>query len=168
MRHLFHIFLAPLLLCAFALDGCVSAPVTRGIPNLAFIDYTIVRGGQPTLEGWVWLRGIGITNVVKLNTEQEASDADAELLGMTIQKFPIDWHHQFFCEPDATLIWHACDAITPHTYIHCEHGQDRTGLVVACWRMDNGATKAAAEREMLMYGFHKSLFGLWEFWEHHY
>src|SRR2546430_2746714 len=51
-------------------------------------------------------------------------------------------------------------------FVHCEHGQDRTGLVVACYRVQaEGWSKAKAEKEMFDHGFHKILHGLWEYWE---
>lgn len=138
-----------------------------GIPNFAQVDYGIYRGGQPTREGWVQLALMGVTNVVKLNSDFEGRDDFAEGLFMTIQKFPISLQEQLFYEYDKEKIWSAVDAIGPNTYIHCQHGQDRTGMVVACWRVNNGARKADAEKEMLALGFHKSLFGLWHFWETH-
>ena len=148
-----------------ALCSCATAPMTHGIPNFAQVDYNIFRGGQPNATGWVYLKSIGVTNVVKLNDESEGSDRDAAALGMVINYFPISLQDQIFHLRHRDHVWNALDAITPHTYIHCEHGQDRTGLVVACWRLQEGASKDAAEKEMLAHGFHKGLFGLWNFWE---
>ena len=157
------------VLCALLFIGCSTAPLTHGIPNFAQVDYTIARGGQPTIEGWVWLASQGYTNVIKLNTDEEGSDAAAEAIGMTVQRFPISLTDQIFYLKHRDLIWGAVDAIKPHTYIHCEHGQDRTGLVVAVWRVDSigydANIIAMAQNEMLAHGFHKSLFGLWNFWE---
>ena len=54
----------------------------------------------------------------------------------------------------------------PGTFVHCEHGQDRTGLIVALYRVKvNGWDKPKSEKEMLALGFHKELHGLWEYWE---
>ena len=145
--------------------GCASAPVMNGVPNLQRVDNDILRGGQPTPEGWLWLKNMGVTNVVKLDTEAEGSDAAAERLGVTVHHFPIPFSEQFFGPVNKDNLWGAVDCIQPHTYIHCEHGRDRTGLVVACWRLKHGVPKPDAEREMIGLGFHKELFGLWHFWE---
>ena len=51
-------------------------------------------------------------------------------------------------------------------YIHCKHGQDRTGLVVALYRIFNeGWTPVEARKEMLQLGFHTMLLGLNHYFE---
>lgn len=146
--------------------GC-AAPLPHGIPNLRQVDYTIYRGGQPNdMAAWHYLHDVlGITNVVKLNTESEGSDADAVLLDMKLTACPISLQEQIFGKVNASNVWRAVDAIVPYTYVHCEHGQDRTGLIIACWRIEHGATKPAAQSEMLRMGFHWNLLpGLRYFW----
>ena len=54
--------------------------------------------------------------------------------------------------------------VAPGTFVHCAHGQDRTGLVVAVYRVRHGWTKAQAQAEMLRLGFHPTLLGLWQSW----
>ncbi len=51
-------------------------------------------------------------------------------------------------------------------YVHCTHGQDRTGLVVGVYRvLHDGRTKDDAYQEMIHHNFHPDLHGLHEFWE---
>ncbi len=59
----------------------------------------------------------------------------------------------------------AVSAIGPGTLVHCEHGQDRTGVAIGLYRLHTGWTEEHAEDEMLAHGFHRSLIGLWEWWE---
>lgn len=41
-------------------------------------------------------------------------------------------------------------------YVHCLHGKDRTGFMIACFRMiDQGWSFEKARDEMFMHGFHK-------------
>lgn len=50
------------------------------------------------------------------------------------------------------------------TYVHCLHGNDRTGFVMAAYRMDHqGWTFKDAAKEMFDLGFHKCpyIFWLW-------
>lgn len=177
--------LAPLLLLCLLL-GCKSSPVTHGIPNLAQVEPGVWRGGQPTDEGWKWLKSQNVTVVIKLNTESEGSDWTAFNIGMNVWHVPITLSQQtgltkirpnYFSDaisgfhmPEAQLASFGlpADYSKGNVFIHCEHGQDRTGLFVACYRVaghQEGWTKAAAEKEMLSLGFHESLHGLWEFWE---
>ena len=59
----------------------------------------------------------------------------------------------------------AVSIATPGTFVHCSHGQDRTGLLVGLYRLKQGWAKTNAYTEMLTNGFHPALHGLHEFWE---
>lgn len=154
------------LLGCFLWPGCVATKLTNGIPNLVAVDpgQNIWRGGQPTVAGWEWLRSQGVTNVVKLNAESEASDDYARKLGMTVRYYPISLEQQLLFVPPK-IVSDAANIIGPGTFVHCEHGQDRTGLVIATYSLKHGLSKADAQTEMLALGFHKELHGLWECWE---
>ena len=151
------------------LVGCTTVPTTvsNGIPNFRTIDASqaIYRGGQPTnTNSYAYLKSIGVTNIIKLNTESEGSDAEAQNYGIKVVYDPIFTSEQLFDTPT----WKINMAVTnviPGTFIHCEHGQDRTGLVSAAYEMSKGKPYQEAEQEMLADGFHKSLFGLWECFE---
>ena len=139
------------------------------IPNLDFVDLDrkIWRGGQPDDPGWNQLKANGITHVIKLNEESEGTDITAEALGMAVFSLPISLLEQILTEPSKHAILQAVDYIGDNTFIHCEHGQDRTGLVVGVYRvLKQGWSKQDAEDEMLAHGFHKILLGLWDYWQH--
>lgn len=165
MKTSFILGMAVALLC-----GCADWPMTHGIPNLAQVEPGVWRGGQPTAAGWAWLRAQGVTNDVKLDTDDEGSDSNAVALGMTVYPCPVSFPRQMGLEPmPRDLFFDNALAALPasNIFVHCEHGQDRTGLFVAMWRMElnrDGWLPAAAEREMLAHGFHKELVGLWERW----
>lgn len=156
-------FSVPLLATLLVLTSCCS-PGRGPIPNLAVVEPgSIWRGGQPTIEGWRQLKALGVTNVVKLNTESEGSDAEAKRLGMRVVYVPIDTAQQLGLKhlPMAQMLV-AVTNIIDHTYVHCEHGQDRTGLAVAMYRVRSGWSYLKATKEMFDCGFHKELRGLWE------
>lgn len=134
----------------------------RGIPNFAEVASGIFRGGQPNAEGWAYLRSRGVRQVVKLNPTSEAADNPG--FPVETNYFPIDKTRQILTEPDLQSIRDVIAFITPGTFVHCTHGQDRTGLIIGCWRLRQGWTKAAAWDEMLARGFHPLLFGLWKAW----
>ena len=145
---------------ALGLCGCATRS-GQAVPNLAIVAPGIYRGGQPTAEGWQTLVALGVTNVVKLNT---GNDADAERLGLVVHRFPISGWEQMCAGVPQDRLDAACDLLTPGTYVHCLHGQDRTGLVVASYRVRSGWSHKEAEAEMLRLGFHPLLVGLWQTW----
>lgn len=127
----------------------------------------IWRGGQPqTDEDWMVLVAKGVQNVIKLNEEHEGSDLGALAAGLSLYKVPIGLLDQLVLPLEAAkrieeAIWFPWDK----TFVHCTHGQDRTGLCVAMWRYKVcGWSKEKAEEEMLANGFHQALLGLWLAW----
>jgi protein tyrosine/serine phosphatase len=159
------------ILFGLALPGCSTPPsaVQHDIPNFRpVLEHPgVYRGGQPrSLSAWAYLQSLGVSNVVKLNLESEASDHEARALGMTVTYYPIDALHQVLLKPDRTAVSNAVAAIKPGTYVHCKLGRDRTGLIVGCnrvWR--DGWTKSNAWHEMLASGFRPRLRGLTDFWQ---
>lgn len=138
--------------------------IEHGIANLFAVEQGILRGGQPNAEGWAYLQGHGILDVVKLNEESEASDEMAAKMGMNVYYFPIPWWRQMIWRPRQSDLVAAVALLKPRTFIHCERGEDRTGLVVGCFRLSQGWTKDDAYAEMLAHGFHPALQGLQGRW----
>ncbi len=138
-----------------------------GILNLRPVKPGIYRGGQPTTDAaWNWLKANGVTRIVKLNSEGDGSDIAGEALGMEMFYHPISTAQQLVYRPKYEEVQAAVKAIQPGTFVHCTHGEDRTGLVVACYRVwDDAWPKETAEQEMEDCGFHWELLGLELFWE---
>ena len=148
------------VLAVLPVAGCTTLKYTHGIPNLAQVDTGVWRGGQPTAAGWNYLNQIlGVTHVVKLNL-----GADAPPIGMKVTAIPIPFW-QMLLGPAPAQINRAVSSIGPGTYVHCAHGQDRTGLVIGEYRVQvDGWSESRAYQEMLDHDFHRSLIGLWWFW----
>lgn len=155
--------------CAIFMASCSSiVPGTHGIPHFAEVEPGVYRGGQPGPEGWAYLKSLGVTYDLKLNLEFLNESADAAQFGIETHSRPIDLRQQVAIEPIPIDQLDKTIQSMPRTgvFIHCEHGQDRTGLLVAMWRVRrNGWTKDQAEKEMLDRGFHRNLFGLWNAWK---
>lgn len=115
---------------------------------------------------------------LKLNTNGEGDESCAVSLGLKIHYYPIPWWQQTIWRPSQDLLTAAVMCIQPHTFVHCgsdsrtasydadddDHvgGNDRTGLLVGCYRLLQAVrsqanfqtAKKAAWAEMLMHGFH--------------
>ena len=154
-------------LAALSLCSCAAPKTVHGIPNFAQVEPGVWRGGQPNEEGWKYLKSLGVRWDVKLNTSGEASDALASSNGMQTVYLPITFAQQTFGKPEPGKLAAAVAAIEPDgTFIHCQHGQDRTGLVIGAYRVKMKRwTKDAAYREMVAHGFHPLLRGLYWAWQ---
>jgi len=171
------LFIAPLLA---ALGGCTkTTPDSRVPANLHNVEANIWRSAQPqSLDEWRGVKALGVKAVLKLNYDDEGSDADAESLGLVVYRFGMepagdkdvfDNILNAFKKPDRQSLLDAISVIETHQdgiLIHCTHGQDRTGLLVGLWRLiHDDWDKPRAYNEMLWNGFHPELRGLREFWE---
>lgn len=169
MRKLFILFMLAVM------AGCAQQPVvtSNGIPNFHEVGNGIYRGGQPvSAEGWAYLKSLGVKTIVKLDLASEGSDDEAQKLGMEVvdASGPPSDISNFLEAPKPDRIRLAVETLEDKgrrpVYVHCLHGQDRTGLIVGLYRVRNdGYTKEAAMKEMLDNGFHQAFHGLTEIWE---
>lgn len=123
------------------------------IPNLAEVFTGIYRGGQPRgSAAWAYLRSIGITTSIKLNTEP-----GDELSGMTVLPFPITTPQQIW-GPVKPQLESALASMVNGCYVHCEKGENRTGTLVILYRIKvTGWTKDKAVEEANTLGWEWSL-----------
>jgi len=154
-------------LALLLLIACACSPMvyTHGVPNFVSVGHDVYRGGQPTEAGWEYLHALGFVSVVKLNEEAEGSDATATALGMSVYYATITREQTVVLvsteqvKEAAGMI--ATAAQSGPVYVHCEHGEDRTGLVIAAYRvLYEGWTKERAQAEMNAHHFHWELPGL--------
>lgn len=147
------------------------------IVNLVEVEPGLWRSGQPTTDAeWAYLRSLGVRLVVKLNFDDEGSDAWAAKAGIIVVECSVQpdgdkdvWDNvkNVFVQPDAVRLSAALQAIKTGVgvLVHCTHGHDRTGLVIGMHRvLHDGWTKERAYEEMLERGFHPELVGLSDFW----
>ena len=149
----------------------VRAVVPSTIPILRFAEVSpgLYRGARPTAEGLQALADAGVRTVVDLEDDDEvvaSEQAVVEGLGMTFVSKPMSG---FWYPNDATVndvVALLGDASQRPLFVHCQHGEDRTGLVVAIHRVFNEAwDPATAYDEMLAKGFHTLLFLLNHYYE---
>lgn len=131
-------------------------------------DY-IFRGPRP--QSFKELQDAGIKYVVNLESgvydelHKDAYDTeDPTQFGITLIRVPCS----DICPPSYDQVMRAlqpmyfCQNKGAHLYVHCLHGEDRTGFVVAAFRMKlQGWTFGDAVKEMLSLGFHKFPYLWW-------
>jgi len=136
----------------------VEAP---GVPNLYRVDAGLYRSAQPSRNGFTRLgarHGLvpgdaPITTVLSLR----AFFSDAPLVAMPsalrLEQIPVQsWHPED--EDVVQFLRIATDSARQPVLVHCQHGADRTGTMVAIYRIAvQGWTKAAAIDEMTRGGF---------------
>lgn len=124
-----------------------------GLPNFAKVSDTLYRGAQPTAEGFRTLKSMGIKTVVSLRMLH--SDRDL-LVGTGLQYLRIEakaWHPED--EDVARVLKIIEDPKNQPVFVHCQHGADRTGAMVAAYRIvEEGWSKDEAAAELPSFNYH--------------
>lgn len=103
--------------------------------NFAKVDDRVWRGGAPDAEGWAWLAQGGVRTV--LNLEWEASDSPPPLVQPTRVEDvePLPWFAPSLADDHVKRALVVLRMDEPIIYVHCRSGQNRTGVVVAAYRL---------------------------------
>jgi protein tyrosine phosphatase (PTP) superfamily phosphohydrolase (DUF442 family) len=126
--------------------------VLHGVPNFGEVTPRLYRGGQPSREGFKNLAAMGVQIVVDSNR----SSGDEKLLkGLGIQYVTLPWHCPFPKDKIfAEFLQLMRDNPDKKVFVHCRLGDDRTGMMVASYRMGaQGWSAEEALNEMKEFGY---------------
>ncbi len=132
----------PIILLAVAsvpLFGADAAAMD--IPRFHQVNDRVYRGGQPSDKDWAGLAKLGIKTVVDLRPSSEhstvAEQRAVEAAGMHYINVPM---HGVEAPSDENvakvLALFNSDSDGP-VFVHCRRGADRTGTVIACYRISH-------------------------------
>lgn len=133
-----------------------AAPVAvDGAPNLHKVSDVLYRSAQPSAPGMKALEAMGVKTVLSLRSfhsdKREAKGTTLELVRVRFDTWDVDEDELV----DALRILR--DPAKQPVLVHCQHGADRTGMIIALHRVVyEGWTKAEAIDEMKNggYGWH--------------
>jgi tyrosine-protein phosphatase SIW14 len=129
----------------------------KGIPNFGSVTSALYRGGQPNQQGFKALSNMGVDIVVDTRGNRSKSEGKmVRKLGMKYVAIP--WHCPF-PHDDVFARFLKLLKDNPHkkVFVHCRLGDDRTGMMIASYRMaleDWSANDAMLE--MQHFGFTRS------------
>jgi protein tyrosine/serine phosphatase len=149
-------------------------------PNFLTVRPGLYRGGHPDGPGLDYLKSLGIKRIVNLEvadfieaTPWAISDEldGAKQRGIDELRFPMSAFEPAVSDTfDAnqtklTALLATATEADP-IYVHCKHGQDRTGLVIGLERVEvEHWDPKKAHDEMVQIGFHTFFAGLEEYYE---
>ncbi|MFH0926593.1 MAG: dual specificity protein phosphatase family protein [bacterium] len=127
-----------------------------GLPNFNKVTEDLYRGAQPTAEGIVALKKLGIRTIVNLRSFHTDKDEIGSTEIAYEHIYMKTWHPEK--EDIIRFIRIVIDKTRIPVFVHCQHGADRTGTMCAIYRIViSGWTKEEAIKEMTQggFGFHK-------------
>ena len=138
------------------------SPGTRltleGVGNFGEVTPMLYRGGQPKPTGLEGLAKMGVNIVVDVRlTGRDKERKEVNKQGMQFVELP--WHCLFpKDETFARFLKLLRDNPGKKVFVHCRYGDDRTGMMIAAYRMAvEGWTPEEAQKEMKKFGFHRMI-----------
>jgi protein tyrosine/serine phosphatase len=136
-----------------------KAPHYDELPNFQPVGDRLFRGGQPKPGGYARLARLGVKTVVNLRDDDEHARAEGEearAAGLRYYNVPLG---RLGRPSDAEVerVLQLIDAPENEpVFVHCHRGADRTGVVVAIYRMrHDGWTAERAQAEANHFGMRR-------------
>lgn len=128
----------------------------RELPNFHQVSVRLYRGGQPRKSGIQKLASLGVNTIINLrdNDENERAEAlEAQAAGLRYFNVPFGRLERPNDEQVERVLSLIAAPENGVVFVHCAHGADRTGTVVAVYRISHdGWTGEQAKQEASRYG----------------
>lgn len=124
-----------------------------GLSNVGRVAPGVLRGAEAGKGGYATLKAMGVKTVIDMRTTA-SEKIEVEAAGMKAVAIPIEMSRDGLKEKVDRVVALMADPANQPVYVHCRHGQDRTGIVVAAYRMKQQVWSLAdSEAEMQAFGF---------------
>ncbi|MGA2656807.1 MAG: dual specificity protein phosphatase family protein [Verrucomicrobiota bacterium] len=158
-----------LFLLGLTVGLCACAARQGGVPpgnsaaNFGVVNERLYRGAQPDVSGLRNLKRLGVGSIINLrmtNDAWKAEAVEARANGMAYTNVPLSGIGRP-TEPQVREILGLIESLPPPVFIHCKHGRNRTGTIVACYRIEHDQwSSQAALAEARRYGMSRLARGM--------
>ena len=129
------------------------------IKNFHKVTTYLYRGSQPSVDEFSSLKKLGVNTVVTFRWNKRLIELEAqhcEKNNLNLISIPLNYVNPPRVEDIVKFVRIIDDKDNHAVYVHCLHGVDRTGIMVAFYRIiRHNWTVDQAYKEMEVCGFHK-------------
>lgn len=128
------------LLTVTTLAAAPSQASAPGVEHFYKVNGTLYRGAQPTEEGFESLAKLGVKTIIDLRETSDRSDWEEGIVrsaGMKYLAFPIAGLAAPSDRQIQDILKVLNDPSQGPVFVHCKRGKDRTGAIVACYRVQH-------------------------------
>jgi tyrosine-protein phosphatase SIW14 len=132
-------------------------PGVRGVAYAAEVAPGLYRGGTPDQAGVAWLQQqLGVRTVINLRHYHGTTEGErVRAAGMRYERIELESSDAPEPQQIERFLALVADPAARPLYVHCLHGVDRTGVMMAVYRMEvEGWSNADAVAEMEHFGPH--------------
>jgi protein-tyrosine phosphatase len=125
-----------LLLCGLP----VWAASVPGIDNFYQVNQKVYRGAQPTDDGFKYLSSVGVKLVIDLREHDQRAAHEESVVkadGMQYLNVPMTGMTPPTAAEMSKILALLEDGNSGPVFVHCKRGADRTGAVIAAYRIDH-------------------------------
>jgi tyrosine-protein phosphatase SIW14 len=111
-----------------------------GVHNFHQLNETVYRGAQPSPEGYQSLAKLGIKTIVDLRGTGHRSiveKQEVESAGLRYVNIPLSGYSAPSADEVTKLLGLLNDKSAGPVFVHCRRGADRTGTIIACYRISH-------------------------------
>jgi tyrosine-protein phosphatase SIW14 len=150
------------VLLSLSLATVLSIPASATVAGFLPVTADIYRGGRPTSSDLASLQSqYKISTDIDLEDDTKVNDQEQAAANKLKMQFLLTPMNPYAIPTDSAvngILAELQNATNFPIFIHCHYGEDRTGLIIALYRVEvQGWTPAKAYQEMLADGFHPSL-----------
>ncbi len=143
------LFAVPVLLLCLA-SAAVAQTQYKELPNFHQINENLYRGAQPKSGGIGKLVELGIKTIINLRDDDEralSEGQEAQAAGLRYFNVPLPRQARPADAQVAQILSLINAAENQPVFIHCNRGADRTGTIIAVYRIEHDGWKEEDARE---------------------
>jgi len=145
---------SPLFASLVVFGPTLAAQQPAGVPKFHRVNEHVYRGVQPSTQGFYSLASLGVKTIIDLRGGGSRSAAErkvVEAASMRYVSVPLSGYSAPTGRQVSSLLALLNDESASLVFVHCRRGIDRTGTIIACYRIahdhwDNRKALDEAER----------------------